>query len=134
VVSVVVDTSALFALLDRRDAHHGVAVAFWTDPDDEDLVTHAYVVIESVALVRSRLGPAAAIALVDSLLPGLRVEMVDRSLHEASLADFRGIGGGISLVDRVTLAFAARHGIRRAFAFDADLTVAGLAPATSPGP
>ena len=51
-MSVVVDTSAFFALLDRRDAHHASAVAFWTDPDDEDLVTHAYVVVESVALVR----------------------------------------------------------------------------------
>jgi predicted nucleic acid-binding protein len=128
VVSVVVDTSALFALLDRRDAHHEAAAAFWADPDDDDLVTHSYVVVESVALVRSRLGPAAAIALVDDLLPGIRVEMVDRPLHEASLADFRAIGGGTSLVDRVTLAFAARHGIRRAFAFDADLTAAGLAP------
>ncbi|MDQ1324554.1 MAG: uncharacterized protein QG587_1890, partial [Chloroflexota bacterium] len=105
-MSVVVDTSALFALFDRRDAHHEAAVAFWSDPDDEDLVTHAYVVVESVALVRSRLGPAAAIALVDELLPGVRVEMVDRSLHEAALADFRGIGGGTSLVDRVTPAFA----------------------------
>jgi predicted nucleic acid-binding protein len=128
VVSVVVDTSALFALLDRRDAHHAAAVAFWTDPDDEDLVTHAYVVVESVALVRSRLGPAGVIALVDDLLPGLRVEMVDRPLHEMSLVDFRGIGGGTSLVDRVTLAFAARHGIQSAFAFDADLAGAGLAP------
>jgi predicted nucleic acid-binding protein len=33
-------------------------------------------------------------------------------------------------VDRVTLAFAARHGIERAFAYDADLAVAGLAPVT----
>jgi len=131
VVSVVVDTSALFALLDRRDAHHGAAVAFWVDPDDEDLVTHAYVVVESVALVRSRLGAAAVIALVDELLPAVRVEMVDRPLHDASLADFRRIGRGTSLVDRVTLAFAARHGIGRAFAFDADLTVAGLSPVTA---
>lgn len=127
-MSVVVDTSALFALLDRRDAHHGSAVAFWTDPDDEDLVTHAYVVIESVALVRSRLGVAAVVALVDDLLPAIRVEMVDRPLHEGSLADHRRIGGGTSLVDRVTLAFAARHGIGRAFAYDADLVGAGLAP------
>jgi predicted nucleic acid-binding protein len=130
VVSVVVDTSALFALLDRRDAHHVAAVAFWTDPDDEDLVTHAYVVIESVALVRSRLGAAAVVALVDDILPAIRVEMVDRPLHEGSLADFRRIGGGTSLVDRVTLAFAARHGIGRAFAYDADLVDAGLAPVT----
>ena len=106
------------------------AVAFWTDPDDEDLVTHAYVVVESVALVRARLGAAAVIALLDDLLPAIRVEMVDRPLHEASLADFRQIGGGTSLVDRVTLAFAARHGIGRAFAFDADLATAGLSPVT----
>jgi len=129
-VSIVVDTSALFALLDRRDAHHASAVGFWTGPDDEDLVTHAYVVIETVALVRSRLGAAAVGALVDELLPAIRVEMVDRALHEGSLADFRRIGGGTSLVDRVTLAFAARHGIGRAFAFDADLSVEGLAPVT----
>jgi predicted nucleic acid-binding protein len=129
-VSVVVDTSALFALLDRRDAHHASAVAFWTDPDDEDLVTHAYVVVESVALVRARLGAAAAEALVDDLLPAIRVEMVDRPLHDASLADLRRIGGGTSLVDRVTLAFAAHHGIARALAFDADLAAEGLAPVT----
>ena len=91
------------------------------------VVTHAYVVIESAALVRSRLGPAAVIALLDDLLPAIRVEMVDRSLHEGSLADHRRMGGGTSVVDRVTLAFAARHGIQRAFAFDADLVSAGLA-------
>jgi uncharacterized protein len=130
-VSVVVDTSALFALLDRRDANHPAAAAFWADPDDEDLVTHAYVVVESVALVRARLGAAAVGALVDELLPAIRVEMVDRPLHEASLADLRRIGGGTSLVDWVTLAFAARHGIVRALAFDADLETAGLEPVTT---
>jgi predicted nucleic acid-binding protein len=129
-VSVVVDTSAIFALLDRHDAHHQAAVAFWTDPDDEDLVTHAYVVVESAALVRSRLGPAAVDALVDELLPGIRVEMVDRPLHDMSLATLRQLAGGTSLVDRVTLAFASRHGIHRAFAFDADLAGAGLTPCT----
>ena len=94
-------------------------------------------VIESVALVRSRLGVAAVAALVDDLLPAIRVEMVDRPLHEGSLADLRrsgggtsAFGGGTSLVDRVTLAFAARHGIERAFAYGADLAVAGLAPVT----
>jgi uncharacterized protein len=130
-VSVVVDTSAFFALLDRRDAHHSAAVAFWTDPDEEDLVTHAYVVVETAALVRARLGAAAVEALIDDILPAIRVEMVDRRLHDASLADLRRIGGGTSLVDRVTLAFAARHGIERAFAYDPDLAAEGLAPVTA---
>ena len=94
-------------------------------------MTHAYVVVESVALVRSRLGVAAVAALVDDLLPAIRVEMVDRPLHEGSLADLRQIGRGTSLVDRVTLAFAARHGIQRAFAYDADFVVAGLVPVTT---
>jgi len=129
-VSVVVDTSAFFALLDQRDAHHAAAIAFWTDPDDEDLVTHGYVVVETAALVRARLGAAAVEAFVDELLPAIRVEMVDRPLHEASLVELRGVGGGTSLVDRVTLAFAARHGIGRAFAFDADLVAEGLAAVT----
>ena len=71
---MVVDTSALFALLDAGDSHHASAAAFWADPDDEDLVTHAYVVVESVALLRSRLGAAAVLAFVDDLLPAIRVE------------------------------------------------------------
>ena len=129
-MSVLVDTSALFALLDGRDANHAATAAFWTDPDDEDLVVHAYVVIETMALVRARLGPAGVTALVDDLLPALRVEMVDRPLHDAAVADHRRLGGGTSVVDRVTVAFAARHGIVRALAFDADLVAAGLIPVT----
>jgi len=85
-----------------------------------------YVVVETVALVRSRLGIDAVRALIDGLLPATRVEMVDRSLHDKSLSAHRRLGGGTSFVDRVTLTFAARGGIQRAFAFDVDLVTAGL--------
>jgi hypothetical protein len=36
----------------------------------------------------------------------------------------------VATSDRVTLGSAARHGIARAFACDADLAVAGLVPVT----
>jgi predicted nucleic acid-binding protein len=57
--------------------------------------------------------------------------MVDRPLREASLADLRRIAGGTSLVDCVTISVAARHGIERAFAYDAKLVATGLAPLTA---
>jgi len=65
---------------------------------------------------------------MDRVLPAIRVEMVERSVHEAALAEYRAMAGGTSFVDRVTVAFGRRHGIGTCFAFDADLKGAGLAP------
>ena len=106
-MSVVVDTSALFALLDGRDANHVAAVGFWTDPDDEDLVVHAYVVIETLALVRSRLGQAAVAALVDDLLPAIRG---DGGSPAPRRACWRSTGGWGGRPWWTVTSFAARHG------------------------
>ena len=127
-VTALVDTSALFALLDEDDLHHAAALQAWDVAADAELLTHGYIVAESVALVRSRLGRPAVDALIDRVLPALRVEMVEREVHDAALADCRALGGGTSFVDRVTITYARRHGIALAFAFDADLHSAGLAP------
>jgi predicted nucleic acid-binding protein len=126
-VTVLIDTSALFALLDADDARHEDAVRLWALALDVDLVAHAYIVVESVALVRSRLGWAGVRALVDDVLPGIRTESVDRSLHEQALADYRSLAGSTSFVDRVSLAFARASSITTCFAFDPDLEAAGLA-------
>jgi predicted nucleic acid-binding protein len=124
-VSVVVDSSALFALLDADDPHHAEATRYW-DEADQDLVTHAYVIVETVAIVRRRWGWDIVDRLVDDLLPALRVELIDRATHDEALADYRARHSGASLVDRVTIAFARRVGITTAFAFDRDFTSAGL--------
>jgi uncharacterized protein len=126
-VTVLVDTSALYALLDGDDLHHAEAVELWKAATDIDLVVHAYVVVESIALVRSRLGWGGVRALIDDLVPALRTEPVDRALHDRVLADYRAAEGGTSFVDRVSLAFAKASGIERCFAFDRDLEAAGLA-------
>ena len=126
-MTVLIDTTALFALLDVRDEHHVSAVRHWDLLEDEDLVAHSYVVVETVALARARLGWPAVHRLVDEVLPALRVEMVDRELHDSALMVYRRLGGGTSFVDRVTIAFGQREGIRSAFAFDRDLEASGLA-------
>ncbi len=127
-VTVLVDTSALFALLDGDDVHHGNAVRLWESLVEVDLVTHGYVVAESFALTRGRLGWPAAAALIDRLLPTIRVEVVDRGVHEAALSDYRTLRGGTSFVDRVTIAFAKHHDVTTCIGFDADLVAAGLEP------
>ena len=125
-MTVLVDTSALFALLDADDVNHVAASKLWNTATTIPFVTHAYVVSETVALVRNRLGWDGVDALVDLLLPAVAIEMVDRELYDASLARYRSECGGASFVDQVSIGFARRAGIQHAFAFDRDFSAAGL--------
>ena len=127
-VAAVVDTSAVFALLDADDAHHEAAVGAWDGAAGVEFVIHSYVVAESLALIRARLGWPAVVEFVDHVLPALRTEMVTVDVHDAALQAYRSVRGGTSFVDRVTIAFARAHGIERTLAFDADLRAAGLEP------
>ncbi len=124
---ILVDTSALFAALDRDDRNHARAVAGFVEHAGELLVTHNYVALETDALARRRLGPAASRALLTELLPTLETIWVDESLHRSALALYlRGARSGASLVDCTSFAVMEAHGIRRAFAFDDDFRRAGF--------
>jgi uncharacterized protein len=133
-----VDTSAIYASLDRDDPNHPRARQAFGQLRTEDarLVTHAYVVVEVVALVQRRLGLATVRRFVDDLLPVIEVLPVDATLHAEALeallaADRRDL----SLVDRTSFLVMRRHGIGRAFTFDTDFAAAGfeVIPATSAG-
>lgn len=126
-MSIVVDSSALFALLDGDDENFTRASSTWKQLPDADLVVHAYVIGETLAIVRRRLGWQGVEALVDELIPSLRVEMVDRELHDRALTAYRAERGGRSFVDHVTIAFARRERIEQVFAYDRDLQTDGLA-------
>jgi predicted nucleic acid-binding protein len=126
-VSVFVDTSALYALLDADDANHVRARQAFEGLRDVELRTHAYVVVESVALVSRRLGMVAADDLIDRLLPVIEVVPVDAPLHSLALTAFREAGSpGISFVDRTSFAYMRLRGIETAFTFDADFARAGF--------
>jgi predicted nucleic acid-binding protein len=125
-VSVFVDTSAVYALLDAGDSNHERALRATDRLLGEDLVTHSYVVVELVSLVRRRLGADAAARLIDELLPAIDITDVDATLRARALAAFRAsTGSAVSLVDRTSFEFMRQRGIRRAWAMDSDFATEG---------
>ncbi|HEV8469436.1 MAG TPA: PIN domain-containing protein [Candidatus Limnocylindria bacterium] len=128
-MTVFVDTSAIFAFLAANDVDHDRAAATLADlRQNEELVTHNYVVVETAALVHSRLGPEAARDLLRVFLPSLNVSWVDERLHEAATSGYLAARRrDISLVDWVSFEFMHRSGLTDAFAFDRDFAEQGFA-------
>ena len=126
-MSVFVDTSAIYALLDAGDSNHERALRAAERLLGDELVTHSYVVVELASLVRRRLGAEAAARLIDEFLPAVDVTDVDASLRVRALAAFRAsTGSAVSLVDRTSFEFMRQRGIRRAWAIDSDFGGAGF--------
>jgi predicted nucleic acid-binding protein len=126
-VAVFVDTSALYGLLDAGDANHARLAASTERLLGDELTTHSYVVVETVSLVRRRLGAQAAARLIDGVLPALTIVDVDGQLRARALAAFRAaVGSDVSLVDRTSFEFMRERGIRRVWAVDADFEREGF--------
>lgn len=126
-MSVFVDTSALYAALAEDDRDHTVAVELLERLRGiDELVTHNYIHVEAEALVRRRLGAAAAVTLVELVLPALTTIWVDEPTHAAALDALRHGGRTASLVDEVSFIVMRRLGIRRALTFDRDFERQGF--------
>ena len=128
-MSVFVDTSALYALLDAADADHERALRGSERILGEELLTHSYVMVEAVSLVRRRLGAEAAARLVDGVLPAIKIVDVDEALRGRAVAAFRAaISSSVSLVDRTSFEFMRTLGLSRAYALDPDFEAEGFEP------
>jgi predicted nucleic acid-binding protein len=126
-VIVFVDTSAVYTLLDAGDSNHERALRATARLLGEELVTHSYVVVELVSLVRRRLGADAAARLIDEVLPAIEVTDVDASLRSRALVAFRAAtGSAVSLVDRTSFEFMRQGDISRAWAMDSDFATEGF--------
>lgn len=118
---IFVDTSALYALLDRDDENHARARVIWERLLDSDagLFTTNYVLVESCALAQRRLGMAALRALLNDVLPVIRVVWISESLHQLAVTGLLAAGRRqLSLVDCASFAVLRAEGQREAFAFD----------------
>jgi uncharacterized protein len=130
-VTTFVDTSALFTVLDQSESQHPLASAWLSGPGrttEGPLITHNYVVLESVALVHRRLGSVAARSLLEELLPVIRVFFVGQSIHARAVSSLLLAlrRRSASLVDMVSFEVMRELGIEQAFAFDRDFNELGF--------
>lgn len=117
-----VDTSALYAVFDSRDAGHIVSAGAWEELSSSDvpLFASSYVLVETTALLQNRLGVRAVDAFYTHVVPWLHVTWVDDSLHAQGIAGLLAAGRrDLSLVDCTSFALMRALGLRRVFSLDA---------------
>jgi uncharacterized protein len=120
-VSVFVDTSAFYAVLDASDACHKAARRTWTELLDagESLVTTNYVLVETTALLQHRIGMVAVETFVADVEPVVQATWVDAAAHRVALHGLLVAGRRrVSLVDSVSFHVMREQAIRTVFCFD----------------
>ena len=125
---IFVDTSAIYAWADAADPNHHAAVRRLQGVlgAGEELLTHNYVLVESLALLQARLGVAAALKLAKDSTAFV-VEWVDDGLHASGIRALeRSKKRQVSLVDHISFLVMNRRGVTTAFAFDPDFASAGF--------
>lgn len=126
---IVVDTSFVYALLDRSDSRHSEA-STWYETADEDLVTTPLAVAEMDHLA-GRLGADAAAAFRGDLAAGAyAVEWDDRLLRGSVEVADRYADQAIGLTDASLVCLAERLGTDRIASFD-ERRFRSLRPLTS---
>ncbi|MBM4431479.1 MAG: PIN domain-containing protein [Chloroflexi bacterium] len=129
-MSIYVDTSALYAVLDADDRNHPAAREAWAGllQSGESLLCSNYVLVECFALVQHRLGLAAVRALQEDVVPVLSVYWVDEAVHAAGISALLTAGRErLSLVDCTSFELMRRLGLRTAFTFDEHFAEQGFA-------
>ena len=105
---IVVDSSAIIAVMDARDAHH-VRVRTWLESATDDLVTTPMVVAEADHLVTRRGGTRAAAALRADLAAGAYVvDWWPEAIAVAADVAGRYADIGVGLTDASLVALAER--------------------------
>jgi uncharacterized protein len=120
-MTVFVDTSALFALLDADDENHGAALRVWKRLLSERtaLLTHDYVLVETGALAQRRLGQAAQRALFEDIQPIFNVEWITESRHRRAVdMVLAAARKKLSLVDCASFVLIRETGADQVFCFD----------------
>jgi predicted nucleic acid-binding protein len=138
-VSILVDTSGLYAVLDSKSVEHRAASEEWARILEDSafvLRTHSYVLLETAALVQARLGMQATATLHRDVVPALSIRWVDRPLHTQAMTSLLAADRRkVSLVDWTSFEMMRDEHLSEAFAFDPHFAEQGftLRPRHGPG-
>lgn len=123
-----VDSSAFYALADRRDQAHPTAEAFLRDHEARFFTT-SLVFVESMSLLTKRLGKPAAVKAGNWIFGSehFHILHVDAPMQREAWHLFEAhLDKEWDMVDCCSFAFMRQHGITEAFAFDRHFAQAGF--------
>ncbi len=125
---IFIDTSAFYAASDKSDQFYTIAKGLFEkiQKDRLEIVTHNYVVVETVALLQRRLGHMCALRFLKSL-DEIAVFFIDNALQSKSLEKFKThVSTKISFVDCVSFIFMEHQKIKTFFGFDSHFKKSGF--------
>jgi len=118
---ILIDTSAILAVLDKNDLHHLRAAHFWEKlvKSGDEIFINSHLLIETTALIQRRYGVAVLRSFHLGMLPLFQVEWIDEEKYNEAMeillfANRRHL----SLVDVSAFATMRRLRITRVFTFD----------------
>jgi predicted nucleic acid-binding protein len=120
-MNIFIDTSGFLAVLNADDSQHPKAKESWNSilQSDVRLVTTNYVLVETYALLQSRLGMPAVKLFADDIAPVLHVEWVTPDWHKTAMAVLLASSRRkLSFVDCVSFGVMKDLDIKDAFTLD----------------
>ncbi|MDP2915054.1 MAG: PIN domain-containing protein [Candidatus Aminicenantes bacterium] len=128
-MNIFIDTSAFFAVLDKRDRNHSAADRIWQRiiTTGDVLLSHNYVLVEISALLQHRLGLEAVRTFEEDFVPLLNVLWIEEQTHRSAVSALLAASRrSLSLVDCASFEVMRAAGIRTAFVFDSDFKAQGF--------
>lgn len=118
-MAALLDTSVVLAAADRADLNHAAAVR-WLERVDEPLLLGALTLAEVDHVLQRELGPAATLALVETIASGAvrLVSPTDADLVRAGQLLVEAAEHHPRLAEAVLVATAERLGVRRVATFE----------------
>jgi uncharacterized protein len=128
-MNIFIDTSAFFAVLDKRDKDHSAADRIWQRiiTTGDVLLCHNYVLVEVSALLQHRLGLEAVRTFEEDIVPVLNVLWIDERTHRSAVSALLAASRrSLSLVDCASFEVMRAAGIKAAFVYDSDFRAQGF--------